>query len=529
VASERLKQYDALGHRKRVPCSDEFAPKPFGVHSNELVNHEYYYNWSIAWWISRKTGQPVPEAVLLEIERLLARSGDLNYEGLEDTNILFASGHWMFVNSNGMVVRRKVTGVVGTVALPSTTLTYEGTKGCRGEIVVEKPECAYNGLAARQGNNEAESIIDRWEPSSDHFFGTKRDVRQYDARHERTSPSPIGRGRESKETTTKDRRRVMVVETKQRTVGLQAPQVLTGLVTKRDDEDKEDIVRGKPPRKPPDKAMSVPESKKTIKDDRRVPRVVQANYLPHFQRTQKYVSILPAAQNGSTPNINSTPRAAGSLSMSNIETAPSWCSYLRTFVERSGIEEATSAEVQCTSGKESKGGAGPQKERTSLTFVHGQKDALDVLTSSSDPRALAVIDERDSELIHPTAGSIQGETCIAEMYTLGWRVPQPGVEAEGEGVTSQVARTIHCSGKESVSKRRVTHTAPLPAISTRDSPRSPQPMRPHTLYGSSYGPQMAVTLIHPRFHRESRCHRLDGTEFRQNDEAYCSGTKTVCK
>jgi hypothetical protein len=41
VASERLEQYDALGHRKCVPCSDEFAPKPFGVHSNELVNHEY--------------------------------------------------------------------------------------------------------------------------------------------------------------------------------------------------------------------------------------------------------------------------------------------------------------------------------------------------------------------------------------------------------------------------------------------------------------------------------------------------------
>jgi hypothetical protein len=340
------------------------------------------------------------------------------------------------------------------------------------------------------------------------------DVHQYNARLiEKSNTSPTGRGREKDRRSMDDQSRVKVVQTEQQTVGLQAPQVLTDLVTRRGDEDGEELVRGKPPRKPPDKPMSVPESKKTIKDDRRVPRVVQANYLPHFQRTQKYVSILPAAQNGSTPNINSTPRAAGSLSMSNIETAPSWCSYPRTFIKRSGIEEATSAEVQCTSGKEWKGGAGPQRERTSLMFVHGQKDALDMLTSSSDPQALAVIDERDSELIHPTAGSIRGETCIAEMYTLGWRVPQPGVEAEGEGVTSQVARTIHCSGKESVSKRRVTHTAPLPAISTRDSPRSPQPMRPHTLYGSSYGPQMAVTLIHPRFHRESRCHHLDGTEF----------------
>jgi hypothetical protein len=78
-----------------------------------------------------------------------------------------------------------------------------------------------------------------------------------------------------------------------------------------------------------------------------------------------------------------------------------------------------------------------------------------------------------------------------------------------------------CSMGKLVSKRRVAHTAPLPAISTRDSPRSPQPTRPHTLDGSSYGPQMAVTSIHPRFHRESRCRRLDGTELRQNDEACC--------
>ena len=193
--------------------------------------------------------------------------------------------------------------------------------------------------------------------------------------------------------------RVRVVQTEQRTVGLQAPQVLTDFITRRDDEDGEELIQGKPPRKPPDKPMSVPESKKTIKDDCRVPRVVQANYLPCFQCTPKYVSILPAAQNGSTLNINSTPQAAGSLSISNIGTATSWCSYPRTFVKCSCIEEATSAAVQCTLGKES-------KERTLLMFIHMRKGALDVLTSSSDPRALVVVDERDSELIHPIAGGL---------------------------------------------------------------------------------------------------------------------------
>lgn len=67
VASERLRQYEALGHHESSPCLKEYAPKPFRVHSNKLVNHQYYYNWSIVWWICRKMGQPVPEAVLLEI------------------------------------------------------------------------------------------------------------------------------------------------------------------------------------------------------------------------------------------------------------------------------------------------------------------------------------------------------------------------------------------------------------------------------------------------------------------------------
>ena len=134
--------------------------------------------------------------------------------------------------------------------------------------------------------------------------------------------------------------------------------------------------------------MSVPESKKMIKDDHQVPRVVQANYLPHFQHTPKYVLILPAAQNGSTLNINSTPRVAGSLLISNIETAPSWCSYLRIFIEHSRIREAASAEVQCTSGKESKGEKVPRGNEHCWMFIPKQ-GILDVLTLSSNAQDLS--------------------------------------------------------------------------------------------------------------------------------------------
>jgi hypothetical protein len=186
VASKRLRQYDALGHHKCVPCSDEYAPKPFGVHSNELVDDKYCYDWSITWWTCRKTGQPVTEAVMLEIERLIARSGDLNYEGLEDMNILFVSGHWMFIDSNSMVIQHRMPDIVDTMepcnadvhydpspsreGKPSTTLPYKGTEGCCGEVVVEKhapqhmiskmcceqckaqTECAYIDLTPKQGD-----------------------------------------------------------------------------------------------------------------------------------------------------------------------------------------------------------------------------------------------------------------------------------------------------------------------------------------------------------------------------------------
>jgi hypothetical protein len=48
--------------------ASERVRQPFGVHSNELVNDEYCYDWSVAWWICRKTGRPVSEATMLEIE-----------------------------------------------------------------------------------------------------------------------------------------------------------------------------------------------------------------------------------------------------------------------------------------------------------------------------------------------------------------------------------------------------------------------------------------------------------------------------
>jgi hypothetical protein len=199
----------------------------------------------------------------------------------------------MFVDSNGMAIQCKILDIIDTVEIcdadvhcnpspsskwkPSTTLAY-GTERCHGEVVVEK-----------------------------HFWTENTGLHQYDAHHiEKSNTSPTGQGGERDRRSMDNQSRVKVVQTEQQTVGLQASQVLMDLVTRQDDEDREELIQGKPPQKPPDKPMSVPESKKTIKDDRQVPRVVQVNYLPHFQCTQKYMLILPAAQNSSTPNINLT-------------------------------------------------------------------------------------------------------------------------------------------------------------------------------------------------------------------------------
>jgi hypothetical protein len=120
---------------------------------------------------------------------------------------------------------------------PSTTLPYKGTEGCCGEVVVEKhvphevtcctqhvaqTECAYNDLAEERGDNDVGGIIDKREA-----------------------------------TTKNDRDRVKVVETVQRTVGHQAPQELRDLVTGRDNDDGENVVQDKPPRKPPDIVLSI--------------------------------------------------------------------------------------------------------------------------------------------------------------------------------------------------------------------------------------------------------------------------------
>jgi hypothetical protein len=78
-----------------------------------------------------------------------------------------------------------------------------------------------------------------------------------------------------------------------------------------------------------------------------------------------------------------------------------------------------------------------------------------------------------------------------------------------------------------VSQRQVTHTAPPTAVKTSCSPVTLRPTCSKMHIDPSHGPQTAVCSIPPRFCEESPCHRLDGTELRQSDEAYCSSKEIV--
>jgi hypothetical protein len=90
------------------------------------------------------------------------------------------------------------------------------------------------------------------------------------------------------------------------------------------------------------------------------------------------------------------------------------------------------------------GGEFHRRNECCWTFVHGQKGAFNMLTSSQGLRAL-----RNNK--------------------------------------------ISCSKNKLISKRRVMPTAPTPAVQQSCLPRSKQPTRSKACYDSLYGPQAAVS------------------------------------
>ena len=96
--------------------------------------------------------------------------------------------------------------------------------------------CAYNDLATEQGGGDVTGIIDRQEPTGDCWWSASR----------------IGRGikddRPRVEVIKKsDPHRVKIVTSEQGTAGHEACRELKKLVRRQEDEDGEEVVRGKRP------------------------------------------------------------------------------------------------------------------------------------------------------------------------------------------------------------------------------------------------------------------------------------------
>ena len=80
-----------------------------------------------------------------------------------------------------------------------------------------------------------------------------------------------------------------------------------------------------------------------------------------------------------------------------------------------------------------------------------------------------------------------------------------------------------CFSTKNVSKRRAVHPTLPPGVLTRDSPRSQPSACSKTCDIIPHRPPTAMLSIPPRFRKGSSCRHLEGTELRQNDEAYFSG------
>jgi hypothetical protein len=126
----------------------------------------------------------------------------------------------MFIDSNGMVVQHSTPNIVDTTDIcnadvhydpsparegkPSTTLPYEGTERCHGEVVVEKHATQHVTNKTHCEQHKA--------PTGCAYIDL--------------TPKQGGK------TTTKDQHRVKVIETEQKTVGHQAPQEPMSFVTR---------------------------------------------------------------------------------------------------------------------------------------------------------------------------------------------------------------------------------------------------------------------------------------------------------
>jgi hypothetical protein len=139
----------ATSHPHLLQFHNSMPYKPYGIHSNEVLDKYFSYNPHDFMWMCWLTDTPACELAVAEIEQQLETEGDLNFQGLLSDRIVYANGHWIpLEDTNGISYEGQ--GLVDLVRnatqlhsrledewLSSTTAVDDGTKWCRNRLAVE--------------------------------------------------------------------------------------------------------------------------------------------------------------------------------------------------------------------------------------------------------------------------------------------------------------------------------------------------------------------------------------------------------
>jgi hypothetical protein len=93
----------ATSHPHSLQFGNSMTYKPYGIHSNEVLDKYFYYNPHEFMWMCWLTDAPACELAVAKIEQQLEAEGNLDFRGLLSDRIVYANGHWIPLgNTNGI-------------------------------------------------------------------------------------------------------------------------------------------------------------------------------------------------------------------------------------------------------------------------------------------------------------------------------------------------------------------------------------------------------------------------------------------
>jgi hypothetical protein len=119
--------------------------KKYGVHSNDVVDVDYFFSPIYYVWISRTTGEPVSERRQQKIEDDLERENDLEYQGIHSTKISYYYWGWIPTRSATKLRNREIQHQITTLNNAWNRLQYsnQATPKIYGVHSSRRLDCLY--------------------------------------------------------------------------------------------------------------------------------------------------------------------------------------------------------------------------------------------------------------------------------------------------------------------------------------------------------------------------------------------------